>query len=131
MRDWLSALYVNGLGCGRCVGPFQMPLFPVATPFATARLLCLSFQSMSQSKPPVVLVGETGCGKSAILANWVSQRRARRQAPGSLPEFVFLHLAGSSRESSHISTLLLRAVTEIKAFFGLQVGCSAAQRHSR
>ena len=35
--------------------------------------------------------------------------------------FVFLHLAGSSRESSLISTLLLRAVSEMKAFFGLQV----------
>ncbi len=78
-------------------------------------------QGMSQSKPPIVLVGETGCGKSAVLANWVKLRKQRRQPPGSIPEFVFLHLAASSRESSLISTLLLRAVTEIKSFFGLQV----------
>ena len=40
---------------------------------------------------------------------------------GSSPEFVFLHLAGSSRESCLIPTLLLRAVSEMKAFFDLQV----------
>ena len=78
-------------------------------------------QNMSEAKPPVVLIGERGCGKSALLANWVKSRRARRQPPGASPELVFLHLAGASRESNLVSTLLLRAVSEMKAFFGLQV----------
>ena len=77
---------------------------------------------MSEARPPVVLIGERGSGKSALLANWVESRRARRHAPGSPPEMVFLHLSGASRESNLVSTVLLRVVTELKAFFGLQVG---------
>lgn len=77
---------------------------------------------MSEARPPLVLIGERGCGKSSLLANWVKQRRIRRQTTGSSPELVFLHLSGASRESNKVSTLLLRAVSELKAFFGLQVG---------
>jgi hypothetical protein len=100
-----------------------------AVSIVLTRRVGVSVQSMSEPKPPIVLIGETGCGKSAILSNWVKSRRSRRNPAGSLPEFVFLHLAGSSRESSAISTLLLRVVTELKAFFGLQVpsvGCGVS-----
>ena len=50
--------------------------------------------------PPLVIAGEAGCGKSALLANWVYNRR--RAAPHPHPEFVFLHMAGASRDATGV-----------------------------
>lgn len=91
--------------------------------------------SMNESKPPLVLVGEVGSGKSCILANWVRERRLRGRgvSSGNVQEFVFLHVAGCSRDSTTVSNLLFRIVTEIKHHFGLQVRCClrAAVRAAR
>ena len=86
--------------------------------------------SMNESKPPLVLVGEVGSGKSCILANWVRDRRLRSRgvSSGASQEFVFLHVAGCSRDSTTVSNVLFRIVTEIKHHFGLQMEISEREQ---
>lgn len=81
-------------------------------------------ESMGESRPPLVLVGEVGSGKSSVLANWVHQRRTRAKGLGATSEFVFHHIAGCSRDSTSVANLLFRIVTEMKNFFGLQIEVS-------
>lgn len=46
---------------------------------------------------------------------------------GVQPELVFHHVVGASRESNTVSTLLLRIVSELKAYFGLQMAVSTQE----
>jgi hypothetical protein len=139
IMDQLDELCHDEVGCPLCFSScFEFSLVALHTiaylhlPIRRVAMLSCGFcsvaQNMSEARPPVVLIGERGCGKSSLLANWVKQRRIRRQTTGSSPELVFLHLSGASRESNKVSTLLLRAVSELKAFFGLQVTSSRLAR---
>ncbi|MBM4286409.1 MAG: tetratricopeptide repeat protein, partial [Deltaproteobacteria bacterium] len=62
---------------------------------------------------PLVLLGESGVGKSALLANWV--RRHRERHPEDL---VFLHFLGSTPQSADYVALLHRLISELKARTG-------------
>lgn len=57
--------------------------------------------------PPLIIAGEAGCGKSALIANWVYNRR--RAAPHAHAEFVFMHVAGASRDASSVVSARVRA----------------------
>lgn len=83
---------------------------------------------MNESRAPMVLVGDVGAGKSCVLANWVSQRRKRAASSSSSNEFVFMHVAGCSRDSTTVSNLLFRIVIEVKQFFGLQMEVSEREQ---
>ena len=65
---------------------------------------------MIDRSPPLVIVGEPGSGKSAILANWVKQRKLYMMHPrrSSEKEFLFFHHAGCSAESMKVKVLLYR-----------------------
>ncbi|KAJ8300745.1 hypothetical protein KUTeg_022264 [Tegillarca granosa] len=68
------------------------------------------------SNQPFVLLGESGSGKSALVANWAKQVRERQ------PNwFVFVHFIGSSAESASYIKLLRRLYEEIKDFFGFDL----------
>jgi len=56
------------------------------------------------SDTPIVILGEAGSGKSALLANWV---RSRHDVAHD-DEHIFYHAIGCSRLSSHVSHLLRR-----------------------
>jgi nephrocystin-3 len=58
---------------------------------------------------PLVLTGESGCGKSALLANWAMDYEKRH--PG---KFMFLHFTGSTRQSSDYSSIISRLMGELK-----------------
>ena len=58
---------------------------------------------------PLVILGESGVGKSALLANWV--RRYRQEHPQDL---VFLHFIGSTPQSTDYVALLHRLLSAIK-----------------
>jgi hypothetical protein len=60
--------------------------------------------------PPLVLLGESGSGKSALLANWVSRYRAAH------PDvFLVAHYIGSSADSTDHVRLLRTVMEEIRA----------------
>ncbi|KAJ8575084.1 hypothetical protein ON010_g4130 [Phytophthora cinnamomi] len=76
--------------------------------------------SMHTPKGPVILLGESGMGKSAFLANWVVRRKKMFQNwQSSYPEFIFAHVVGCSRQSCSVSNLLERILREIKEYFEL------------
>ena len=67
------------------------------------------------TKPPLVVLGEEGSGKSALLANWVHKRRGKHR-----DEFLFQHYVGCSTQSSQLLHTLFRLETALKAFFQLR-----------
>ncbi|KAE9011035.1 hypothetical protein PR003_g14913 [Phytophthora rubi] len=76
--------------------------------------------AMHTPKGPVILLGESGMGKSAFLANWVVRRKKMFQNwQSSYPEFIFAHVVGCSRQSCSVSNLLERILREIKEYFEL------------
>lgn len=52
-------------------------------------------------KPPLVLVGNEGSGKSALLANWYSRRLEHKHKE----EFLFQHFVGCSTPSLQVFDL--------------------------
>jgi tetratricopeptide (TPR) repeat protein len=58
---------------------------------------------------PLLLVGDSGSGKSALFANWVA--RWRKEHPG---DFIFQHYIGSTPDSSNHWKLMIRLIKEIK-----------------
>lgn len=67
-------------------------------------------------KPPLVLLGNEGSGKSALLANWVAKRRDHKHRD----EFLFQHFVGCTTESAQLSQMLFRLETALKDFFQLR-----------
>jgi hypothetical protein len=58
---------------------------------------------------PLVLLGESGIGKSALIANWIEQWRKAH-----LRDFIFQHYIGSTPESAEHWRLMTGLVAEIK-----------------
>ncbi len=61
---------------------------------------------------PLVLTGDSGCGKSALLAEWLA--RWRRDHPDDL---VIQHYIGSTPESADWQGLVRRILGELKRAF--------------
>jgi tetratricopeptide (TPR) repeat protein len=102
------------------------------------------FQSLDEhvygTQPPLLVMGESGAGKSALLANWALQRlqllsnfyltpmslrnrvfrRARQWVKHTRPtgdagkEFVVMHFIGATPQSSDWSSMLRRILMELK-----------------
>ncbi|XP_064632184.1 uncharacterized protein LOC135490720 isoform X2 [Lineus longissimus] len=65
---------------------------------------------------PFVILGESGCGKSALVANWAGKLEDREP-----DTFIFLHFIGSTAESASYIKLLRRLYEEIKAYFKVEM----------
>lgn len=63
---------------------------------------------------PLVVLGESGSGKSALLANWALRRRAT--CPGDL---LILHFVGGTPHSSDWAAMLRRIMAEFQRRFGI------------
>ncbi len=59
--------------------------------------------------PPLVLLGESGCGKSALLANWVEHWRKDNPK-----DFIVQHYIGGTPDSADHWRLMTRLIAEIK-----------------
>ena len=89
--------------------------------FQELDLYCETAPSTEIEKP-LVVVGDSGVGKSAALANW-----AARRVGNALPtrnrldfsEYVFYHAIGCSRLSTQVIHLLRRLVNSIIFHFQL------------
>jgi len=66
--------------------------------------------------PPLVLVGESGVGKSALLANW---SHAWREQHAGTP--VLVHFIGATPDSADWMAMLRRLLGEFKRRFDLQI----------
>lgn len=65
--------------------------------------------------PPLVVLGESGSGKSALLANWAL--RHRLDHPGTL---VLMHFVGASQTSTDLCSMLRRILGELQKRFQLE-----------
>ena len=76
------------------------------------------------SKQPLLLLGEKGVGKSALLANWILRRRRNKRtnqllATASTHEFIFWHSVGVTRNSARVDVMMRRLMIDLKAKFDL------------
>nr|CCA14244.1 conserved hypothetical protein [Albugo laibachii Nc14] len=77
--------------------------------------------TMHQPRVPLLLLGESGSGKSAAVANWVERRKRMHQNWQSSTELVFCHVIGCLRQSCLVSNLLERMMREMKGYFELSI----------
>jgi nephrocystin-3 len=66
--------------------------------------------------PPLVVLGESGGGKSALLTNWT--HRWREQHPETP---VLVHFIGAAPDSANWMAMLRRLLGEFKRKFGIQI----------
>ena len=70
----------------------------------------------NDAKLPLAVLGSPGSGKSALLANWVAERRARRHRD----EFLFQHFVGCSARSKQLGQMVRRLEAALKDSFQLR-----------
>ena len=78
--------------------------------------------TIHETKDPLLIVGEAGSGKSALLSNWIDRRKKQVHRKGGsslLNEFIFWHAVGSSRSSMDVNSLMRRMIDELKTRFQL------------
>jgi len=66
--------------------------------------------------PPLVILGESGSGKSALLANWALSYRRRHPE-----ELVLMHFCGASPASTDWASMLRRIMSELARRFELRL----------
>ena len=67
-------------------------------------------------EPPLVVLGESGLGKSALLANWALAYREKHP-----DELVILHFIGASASGSDWRSMLKRIIGQIARHFSLEL----------
>jgi hypothetical protein len=70
-----------------------------------------------EPKLPLVVLGEPGSGKSALLANWVKRRQ---ENPQNKHEFLFQYFVDCSSESLQLRRMLHRLIAALKDHFNLR-----------
>jgi nephrocystin-3 len=65
--------------------------------------------------PPLVILGESGSGKSALLANWSVHYRTEHP-----DDFLLIHFIGATPASADWAAMLRRILGEIKRKFNIQ-----------
>ncbi|CAM9478053.1 unnamed protein product [Discosporangium mesarthrocarpum] len=68
------------------------------------------------AKLPLVLVGEPGIGKNALLSNWVKRRALTKHKD----EFLFQFFTGASTQAKQLPHMLHKLETALKEFFQLR-----------
>lgn len=71
-------------------------------------------EHIEKNNVPLLLIGESGMGKSAMLAHW-----ALRYAEQHSDAFVLMHFVGVSPESARPVDIQRRIITELNHFFSL------------
>lgn len=77
-------------------------------------------QHAAADGPPLVVVGDPGAGKSALLANWAQAYRKRFP-----DQQVILHFVGASAASADSIALMQRILGELRRQLGLEVEAPA------
>lgn len=69
---------------------------------------------VQKNSEPIVLLGESGAGKSALLANWA--RKFQEENPDT---FLLIHFIGSTTDSADWVSILRRIIGEIKRHYDM------------
>jgi hypothetical protein len=70
-------------------------------------------------RPPLVIIGESGSGKSALLSNWaLHYRETYTHQP------LLMHFVGATSQSADWASMLRRVMGEFKRMFGIEVDIS-------
>ena len=64
---------------------------------------------LASKTPPLVILGESGSGKSALIANWI--KKHKEEYPD---DFMVTHFIGGTADSADYVTILQRIMREIK-----------------
>ncbi len=72
-------------------------------------------EHFSSAGKPLVLTGESGCGKSALLAEWVTRWRKEHSE-----DLLIQHYIGSTPDSADWQGLVRRILGELKRAFGIK-----------
>ncbi|MEF9438413.1 MAG: NACHT domain-containing protein, partial [Candidatus Mariimomonas ferrooxydans] len=72
-------------------------------------------EHINSDNQPLVILGESGSGKSALIANWVKQYRAKHPK-----DFLLMHFIGASPYSADWAAMLRRIMGEFKSRFDIQ-----------
>ncbi|MCK5521695.1 MAG: tetratricopeptide repeat protein, partial [Thiomargarita sp.] len=73
---------------------------------------CLTAHARDKSTQPLVILGESGSGKSALLANWVRDYQEKHQ-----DELVFWHFCGCSEGSTNPIVVMQRLTESLQKYF--------------
>jgi hypothetical protein len=76
-------------------------------------------QQIHESRPPLLILGNSGSGKSALLANWLQRRQRNMTRSRAADDFVFWHAVGCTRQSMDVNNLMRRMMRDLKARFEL------------
>jgi hypothetical protein len=76
-------------------------------------------QQIHESRPPLLILGNPGSGKSALLANWLQRRQRNMTRSRAADDFVFWHAVGCTRQSMDVNNLMRRMMRDLKARFEL------------
>lgn len=76
--------------------------------------------AIEECRTPLMIVGTSGAGKSALLANWMHRRISKTSRIRSGDEYIFWHAVGCSRQSLNVNHMLRRLMTGLKIFFDLE-----------
>jgi nephrocystin-3 len=86
-------------------------------------LACLD-EYVSTSGKPLVLTGESGSGKTALLAKWVDRWREQH------PDFLLIeHYVGASPDSSNATALLTRVLKQVRRDIGFESEVPTSQEY--
>jgi len=80
-----------------------------------------------ESRPPLLILGDAGSGKSALLANWLQRRQRNLSRAKNSEEFIFWHAVGCSRQSTDVNSLMRRLMSDLKSRFELSREVSPLQ----
>jgi hypothetical protein len=89
---------------------------------------------MHESRCPLLIIGECGVGKSALLSNWTQRRKKNKRKNVYLTnisshEFIFWHAVGCTRNSTRVEVMLRRLMQELKKKFDLS--CEIPTKNDR
>ena len=85
--------------------------------FVILEAYCSDQQS---NKPPLLIIGDAGTGKTSLLSNWLSLRQRKKSyARHNSDEHVFWHAVGCSRPSCYENNLIRRLILDLKERFNI------------
>jgi hypothetical protein len=76
-------------------------------------------QQLHLPRAPLLILGKSGAGKSALLANWLQRRQRNMSRSRATDDFVFWHAVGCTRHSMDVRKMMKRLLHDLKQRFEL------------
>ena len=76
-------------------------------------------QQIHEIRPPLLILGHSGGGKSSLLANWLQRRQRNMSRSRTADDYVFYHAVGCTRSSQNVRNMIRRLLYDLKHRFEL------------